>query len=185
MTSVPAHILNATRAAVLRPARFLELIFDDGPLRLWSGTGVIQADGKTWYGTGALGAIDGIGDSTELEASGLRCQLSAAIPGIRSMLVERASRVRRRPAALYFGVLDVNFRVIGALLLERQGYMDTAKMIEGDQPVAEIMVEDRTRDLWQPRTRYYTDADQQDEYPGDRIFEMVASLQNSNFKWGD
>ncbi len=90
--TIPPHILAATRGAVLRDARFLELIFDDGPLRLWSGTGVVQADGKTWYGTGALGAIDGIGDSTELQASGLRCQLSAVIPGIRDMTMAQAKR---------------------------------------------------------------------------------------------
>ena len=182
---IPAHILAATRGAVLRDARFLEMAFDDGALRLWSGTGVIQAEGKPWYGTGALGAIDGIGDSTELQASGLRCQLSAVIPGIRDMAMARAKRVRGRPAALYYGVLDARWQVVGALALERQGLMDTMALIEGSAPVIEIMVEDKARDLWKPRTRYYTDADQQGEWPGDRLFEMVASMQQSDFKWGD
>jgi hypothetical protein len=62
--------------------------------------------------------------------------------------------------------------------------MDTMAIVEGRDARITLTAEGELGDLDRPRVRRYTNEDQQAEFPGDRGFEYVPSVQELNFKWG-
>ena len=86
------------------PVMLVELDFLSGFVRVHSAVGNITFEGNTYVGTGQLGTISTIEESTELQAYGLRLQLT----GIPNTLISTAltEHYQGRAARIWAGAMD-------------------------------------------------------------------------------
>lgn len=174
---------NAVTGPVIRPALLAEFDFSDGVSRVWSGIGTLNWDSKSWLGVGTLGSVEDVEETTELRAVGVRFKLSGIPSGLLGSVTTTA--VSGRKAKLWLAFLTDSMTMIDSPVLLLSGKMDTVDITDGGDTLSfELAVENNLRDLQRPRTRRYTDADQQKEFAGDKGFEFVSELQRKEFKWG-
>jgi hypothetical protein len=175
--------LAETEKEVVRPFLLAELDFVSGAKRLWSGVGNFIWNGFTWEGTGDLGRVSSIEETMELRAAGMALQLAGVDADDLTEVI--AEPIQGRRARVYFGFRDINYQLVSNPVVIFDGRMDTVEIIDGG-PSATItmMVESRLRDLERARVRRYTQAEQQNRFPGDKGLEYVPSLQEIDIPWG-
>lgn len=182
MTAAAADALEAVRQA---PRFLVQIDFDSGPLRLWSGVGPLSALGETWTGVGRLGSIGPVREGRDPTARGIVMELTIVptpeVPDAPDAVlnIAEAEDYQGRPATVYQAMLDPD---TGALIEDPfarfRGYLDT--MDESEEPgraTIRIRAENRLIDLERPRLAHYTPEDQKARYPGDTFFDEVAGLQ--------
>jgi hypothetical protein len=180
--SLPTGFAALTEGDVFRPVFLVELAWPSGTVNAWNGYGSISWDSKTWVGTGHLGAISDIGESSDLAANGLTLQLS----GIPSSLITEAMAddSQGQPAKIWLGCLakDGTFAADPYLIFD--GVIDVCTL-QDDGPTATIQVKIE-KELIDRRlnNRRYTHEDQQIDYAGDLFFEFVAGLADKEITWG-
>lgn len=174
--------IAAGQGDVVRPFLVVELDYPDGPVRTTSLQQTIALDGHTYYGMGVMGQVGDVQEGSESKSFGLVVSVSG-VPGDFSAYLQ-AQDVQGRRAVIRLGFLDGGNQVVGELITVFVGVMDTQDLKVGDTTSIEVAIESLLIDWERARVRYYTDADQQAEYPGDRGFEYVSSLQNLTLKWG-
>ena len=82
------------------------------------------------------------------------------------------------------------FDASGALIADPvqvfSGRVDVMQITDaGETADIKLTAENRLVDFERPQeTRYYTDQDQQREYPGDKGFEFVTAIQEAVIVWG-
>ena len=188
---------------VIYPFFAIELLFDDSPLRLWTGQGTLTFDGQEWTGTGVLLTVSNIEETAEISARGATLTLSGVNSEIISLALQEP--YQGRVCNIYFGMFargnllqeSGDFLLLESgekILLENRetgltsifsGYMDQLNIEEGpDTSTVEMRVENRLIDLERQRTRRYTNADQKNRFPGDRGLEFVESIQDRKLVWG-
>lgn len=183
-----AAMLAAIAAGTVRPAIFYEGEFVDGAeapsfLRFWTGVGSITWDGYTWTGGGNLLGISALEETTDLKAVGFSVTLS----GMPSSLISLAlGNVRQgKPGKLWLALFDASWAMIADPYPLKRGRFDIAPIEDnGETCTISANYEDRLIDLERPRDRRYTHEDQQLDYPGDKGFEYVPSLQDMDIPWG-
>lgn len=163
---------------------FAEMIFDGGPLRLWSGIGDKLLNGNVYSGVGDLGKVDRIEENAgDVRAAGIALSLSG-IPSsmIAAVLLEN---FQGRPINLWLGLFDPGWNLIGNAI-KLNGYkLDYPTIDEGGETCTiTAFAESILTDLERPRVRRYTDEDQRNLYPNDTGLSQVASLQNKEITWG-
>ena len=171
-------------APQLAPVLFVELDFESGFVRMWSGVGPIDWNGRTWTGGGELLEISQIDETRSIEATSAAITLS----GVPSTLVSiaYADFSQGRPARIWLGVLNVT---TGAVLADPvqifAGRMDTISDADsGDTATINVSVESNLADLDRIRARYFTDQDQQRIFSGDRSLRYIPSMQDRPVTWG-
>ena len=172
-----------TQSDLARPILLAAFDFASGTTRAWSGIGTLAWGGVDWTGIGTFGEVSAIEETMELRATGAAFRLS----GVPSALVATAiaEPIQARAARLWLGFLTADLVLIEAPALLFDGRMDTIEITDGGEAaVITLFAENRLRDLERPRTRRYTDQDQQAEFPGDRGFEFVPALQGVTINWG-
>lgn len=181
--NLTAGTLAELAKSTVKPVIFVEAEFVSGIINVWSGVGQISWDGKSWTGLGRFGGVSAVPESTEVEAQGIVLSLS----GIPSDLISKALNDVRpnKPVKIWFGFLNASDAVIADPYLSFSGTMDTPEIDEGGETsTIRIHAESRLVDFNRPRERRWTHEDQQIDYPGDKGFEYVASLQDWNGVWG-
>ena len=176
-------VITEITAVRLRPVLFVEIEFDTGTTRVWSGVGDKSWDGKTWTGVGTLGQISPIRESSQIQAVGLKLSLS----GIPSSMVNNVLDETRqgKPAKIWLGFLDESENIIVDPYRSFSGRVDTATIVEGgDTSTATITVENLLIDLTRPRGGRHTMESQNAIFAGDKGFDYVASLQEKDLQWG-
>lgn len=172
---------NALNDAVVHPFFAIELIFDSGPLRLWTGVGEATIDGNTYTGTGNLLSVSSIEETTELAVRGATITLSGIPSEVISLALQTA--YQGRVCNIYFGMVDGNS--YSNLTQIFSGYMDEMNISEDAETSSiELKVENKLIDLERSRTRRYTSAYQKSVYPGDLGFDFVEDLQDKKVVWG-
>jgi len=172
---------NALDDDVVYPFFAVELIFDSGPLRLWTGVGEATIDGDTYVGTGNLLNISSIEETTELAVRGATITLSGVPSEVISLALQSA--YQGRVCNIYFGMVDGN--TYSNLTQIFSGYMDEMNIEEtSETSTIELKVENKLIDLERARTRRYTSAYQKSVYPGDLGLDFVESLQDKKVVWG-
>ncbi|MDV2503076.1 MAG: hypothetical protein RX318_03905 [bacterium] len=175
-------LAELTKASV-RPIVLVEITFASSTVRLWTGIGDLIWNSLTWQGVGHFGTISPIEETSDIRAAGLTLKLS----GIPSSLISSAlADVRRGKAVkVYLGFLSEAGAVIVDPYLAFSGRADVASIEEGgDTASISIQAESRLIDLERPRERRYDDEDQKIDYPDDKGFEFVPSLQDKSVVWG-
>ena len=181
LTSAVAAAANAT---VVRPRIFYEGEFASGTLNLWSGVGPTDWDGKTWTGAGQMLGIGMIGETSELRAVGFEVSLSGEAT---AMLSANLGQARQGlPGIVWLGFIDDDGALIADPFKCFEGRFDVPDIVdEGGRAAISARYESRLIDLARVRIRRYTNEDQQIDYPNDKGFEYVPSLQDAQIAWGN
>jgi len=200
---ISTAIQNNLEDDVVYPFFALELEFDSGPLRLWTGVGTLVFEGVSYTGTGNLLDVSSIEETTEIAVRGATITLSGMPSEVISLALQ--SPYQGRVCKIYFGMFskgslqkeDGAYILLedgGKIQLELQetgltqifsGYMDEMNIDEGpDYGTIELKVENKLIDLERARTRRYTSEYQKSVYPGDLGLDFVESLQDKKVVWG-
>jgi len=200
---ISTAIQNNLEDDVVYPFFAIELEFDSGPLRLWTGVGTLVFEGVSYTGTGNLLDVSSIEETTEIAVRGATITLSGMPSEVISLALQ--SPYQGRVCKIYFGMFskgslqkeDGAYILLedgGKIQLELQetgltqifsGYMDEMNIDEGpDYGTIELKVENKLIDLERARTRRYTSEYQKSVYPGDLGLDFVESLQDKKVVWG-
>lgn len=153
----------------------VELMFDSGALRIWSGIGDKSIGGQTYTGTGSLLSVGGIEESDDLSAPGA----SISLNGVDSSLVSLAIQepYQNRDCRILLGSGDDFFEIFS-------GFMDVMTIEDsGETCIINLTVESRLIILDRKVPLRYTQETQNSLYPGDTFFSTVASLQDKKVDW--
>jgi len=206
--NISTALEEASAKTVVFPIIFVEAEFDSGTTRMWSGVGDLVWDSKTWTGGGSLLNVSSIEETTEFKAIGTRVSLS----GIPSELLSIALQedYQGRTLRVYLGAFEVDYAFLtqenGSYILKEDsdfisvftdqdivaepivifsGRMDIMTIGEaGNTSSIEVTVENRLIDFERTRERRYTSEDQKIDYPSDKGFEFVSSIQDTEIVWG-
>ena len=183
--TIPSSLLAKLDDAEIEPFYAVDLDFDSGNLRLWTGYGDKTVGGQTYTGSGNLMLIDGLEEASDLSAKGTTLTLS----GIPSTIVTYAltEEYQGRLCTIYWGVSGVN-DVVEAF----SGYMDKMTIEDGGETsTIQLVVESRLIALGRPNERRYTDQSHastivSESYASatDTFFKWVQPLQDKSIPWG-
>jgi hypothetical protein len=179
---IPAQLLGNLSDNVVHPFFAIELNFDSGPLRLWTGVGTLTYEGQDYVGTGTLLAISSIEETSEIAVRGATLTLS----GVPSEVISLAltSPYQGRVCNIYFGAKDKTLNTV-SLTSVFSGYMDQMNISEGqDTSTIELQVENKLIDLERARVARFTSSYQKSVYPQDLGLDFVESLQDKDIVWG-
>lgn len=181
---VTASLQSAVDAAGVYPLLLVDMAFDSGNLRLWSGYGNLVWNGDTWTGSQDLGSIGDVENSAKLSATGLNLALSGVDQTIISQILNE--NPRGRSVQVYFGAINSSdFSVVSDPLLLFSGFMDVPTIEETGQTCRIVIsCENELIDMEKSSGLTYTDGCQKNLYPGDKGLEFVAPLANKPIIWG-
>ncbi|MEH6478335.1 MAG: hypothetical protein V7727_21770 [Sneathiella sp.] len=166
-----------------RPIYFLEGEFDDGPLRLCTGMGRFQWDGKEWLGSSDLLGISNIPDHVAMASH----KMTISLNGLRLENIGLAldQVTQGSPVRIWSGYLDADFAIIPDPYLAFVGQMNEPIIEEpGDTVNLSITVDGVSAELLDVKERRRTHEDQQIKFPGDKGLEYVIELQENETPWG-
>lgn len=182
MRTLTPAMVAALEHPVKHPVAFVESHFISDVLRLWSGTGVIFWNGHEWLGTGRLGEISEIEETTSIEAPGIKVQLR----GIKKEDVAVAlTEVKQgNPVEVWMGFRAHDDSLIADPASVYYGGMDVPIINEeGDTVSIAISVESRMTVLNQKKQRRRTHEDQQIRFPQDEGLAYVTGIQGAQIVW--
>ena len=176
--SIPAAILSALTQPEVYPFYAVEMLFDSGAIRLWTGYADRTINGQTYIGSGNLLSISGIDEVNDLSAKSATISLNGILSSIVSLALSEP--YQRRQCRILWGVTNVDdyVEVFG-------GYMNTMAIEDsGETSNITLTVESKLIELNRPRVRRYTHESQKSRYPTDTFFSYVADLQDKDIVWG-
>lgn len=180
--TVPAALLTALDGDELEVFYAVDLAFDSGNVRLWTGYGDKTINSNTYSGTGDLLTIDGLEEVSDLSSRGTTLTLN----GLDTTIVTYAltEDYQGRLVTIYWGVGSNTVEVFS-------GYMDKMTIQDaGDSATISLTVESRLIVLERPNVRRYT----RESHAGvrtakglsgsDTFFDWVTNLQDKQVVWG-
>jgi hypothetical protein len=183
---LPTALSDAIDEPVVRPALAVRIETPD-PVYVWTGAGIVtfdDADGNSrdWLGTGGLGSIDTIGESTDGSATGIKVALYDIPAEFRADIADQA--VRGVTFEVYVFALNETYQEIVATKLIWKGRLDDYKITDGGATISvEVSGESRAIDQRRPSIKRFTDEYQERKHPGDRFFEMVSQMTEISILW--
>lgn len=159
--------------------------FDSGDTLLWNGIGDLDWSGDTYSGSGDLGRISEIVETTQLRAAGITCELSGVPSALNSIALTEFPR--GRPLTIRVGAFDLSTRaIIADPFPVFVGRMDVLSIRKGpEESTITISAENELVVLERASERRYTTADQAIDYPGDTFFKFVPTLNDGReVTWG-
>lgn len=177
--SLAAGFASALQGSAIQPIILVELKFDSGAVRLWSGIGNITYGGFSYIGAGTLLAISSMEDTADIAAKGITISLSGINP--QALSIALTEKYQNRTANIYFslsGMVSDAVQVFSGLI-DQMSINDT-----GETLTISVSIESRLIDLERPRIWRYTSEDQKRVYPADKGFDFVNDLQNKQIIWG-
>ena len=170
-------------SASLRPFFAVNLDFSGGAFATWTGYGDITFDSTTFIGTGELLNIDGLRESSAVQADGVTIVLN----GLDSALVSAAitENYQGRKATIYVGTISDAGSVTSDPYKVFIGRMDTMSIHDdGERATIAMACENRLIELNRNKVRRFTNEDQKSEFANDVGMEFVSSLQEKAIRWG-
>lgn len=184
MRDITSGFETEIEASQLAPIAMLQLEFDSGTIRMWSGIGDLTYDSNIFYGVGNLLAIESAEETNELKATSGRFRLSGVDSSMLSLSL--LENYQGRPASYWFGVLDTVTRaLIPDPYLVFKGKMDILEISDnGETSEVTLSAESDLIDLRVVRERKYTNEDQKSMFPTDEGLSFVANIQDISINWG-
>jgi len=182
MTRSTAAVTAEVTAQTLEPAVAVELFFDSGTIRLWSGHESRSYGGNTFLGAGNLLSVSLANESIDIAAK----SVSVGLNGINSSIVSLAlsEDFRDRTLKIWLWFLDSGSIVADPYNLFT-GYMNTINIQDsGETCTIAVTAESRLVDLQRPRLRRYTSEDQKISFPNDLGLDFVTNIQEAQVNWG-
>lgn len=190
MSLFPATIRAHLEGVTVRMSYMVMLDFRSGPMRVWTGFGVLHTGGHDWSGLGEIGQIDGLEQAINGEAPQTNLILSGVEPEIVRIARDQfatEARSRSVQVSLQFhnDTDDRPLRTYDQPYPIWQGQMRTAQFEAQADGLRRITI--GCESLFSLRSRpnwaMYTDKDQRQRFPGDRGFEFVNSLIHKVVTW--
>ena len=180
-----AAVITETKASAPKLLAFVELDFPSGFVRMNSTDRTLSFDpgggAQDFLGAGRLGSISTIGETTRIQASGLRLSRSG-IPG--AVISAAFERAQGRPGKVWVGVLDSSYQLIVDPALVFSGLIDSTRIILGETGTVTINLENRLIAWERPKVRRFTNEDQQQRFAGDKFLEFVNQTVDKELLWG-
>jgi hypothetical protein len=178
MRTIPAGILTALGQDVVEPWYAVNLDFDGGPLRLWTGYGSRTIEGRTYLGVGTIMSISGLEEVADLSARQVTVEFNGIDGGVVALALQEP--YQRRRARILFGVAGQSDAIeIWA------GQINTISTLhDGQRAQVTVTLESRLVELERAKTRLYTDESHQAYAPGDSFFSYVSGLVDREIIWG-
>jgi hypothetical protein len=103
--TVPAALLTALAQKEVQPFYGVEMLFDGGAVRLWTGYGNRTINGETYTGAGSLLNIEGLAEVADLSAKAITISLSGVPAELVSLSLQEP--YQRRRCKVFFGAVEV------------------------------------------------------------------------------
>ena len=187
--TVPAALLTALDGDEIEVFYAVDLAFDSGNIRLWTGYGDKTISSQTYTGSGNLLTIDGLEEVSDLSARGTTLTLN----GLDSTIVSYAltEEYQGRLVTIYWGVGSNTVEVF-------RGYMDKMTIQDaGETSTISLTVESRLIALERANVRRYTreshsavrlrkwlDDGNSGTPAADTFFDWTTQLQDKQIVWG-
>lgn len=176
---------TAVQAPSISPIGLVEMQFGSGTVRFWTGRGPLVVDGETYTGTGTLGKISSIEETTELKAVSVDLELSGVPANV--LTIANGEDWQGRDVIIKYAALQQSgnrLTLVDDPFQIFKGVMDRMTLVDGRESVVTISAESKQIDLERRSPRRYTSEDQRAEFPEDAGCDAVASLQNKEVIWG-
>lgn len=176
--TVPSSILTALSQSNVEVFYAVEILFDSGPFRVWTGYGTRTIDGESYIGAGELLAISGMEEVADLSAKSITLTLSGAVTDLVSLALQEP--YQRRVCRVLFGVVgSTDFVQVFSGSLNQMTIEDSA-----DTASISVLVDSKLVELDKASNRRYTAESQRSRYSTDSFFDYVAALQDTQVAWG-
>lgn len=176
--TVPSALLTALGQSQIEPYYAVEMLFDSGAVRLWTGYGERTVESNTYTGAGSLINIEGLAEVADLSAKSITVTLS----GISSTILSAALQepYQRRKCRVYFGEASVS-DVVEVF----SGQLNTMQIEDsGETSTISVLVDSKLVELERAINRRYTSESQKSRYTGDTFFDYVSAIQDAEIVWG-
>lgn len=175
MRDISSALVGSFNSDSLELFLAVELMFDSGPLRIWSGIENKTIEGNIYTGTGSLLGVSGIEEADNLSAPGAVVTLNGVDTGIVSLALQEP--YQNRVCRILLGSGNDFFEIFS-------GFMDVMTIEDsGDTCNISLSVESRLLLLDRIVPLRYTQETQNNRYPGDTFFSFVAKLQDKKVEW--
>ena len=176
-------MITALGAATIRPALFVEATFTNETIHVWNGLGSITWNGKTWMGVGSLGSVSSIEEGSAVEAKGVSITMSGLDPVLLTDVLEQYQV--GLPVSVWLGLFDDIGALIPDPILSFAGRMDQPTLtVDGKTASISINCESKLLDMNVACEFFYTNEQQQLDYPLDKGLSFVSSIQEVQIYWG-
>lgn len=173
---------ESKKSSGAKPFLLAKLEFDSGDFRVWSGRGDLSFNSEIYTGVGDLGKISEVEEGVDQRAFGISLEISG-VPSANISLA-LSEELQNRKAQVWLGFFDSNYALITSPVLLFRGRMDTMDIKLGKTATIVVTAESRLIDWGRARIRRYTDADQQERFPGDKGFQFVSDTTEKQIVWG-
>lgn len=176
--TVPSSLLTALSQSSVSPYYAVEMLFDSGPVRFWTGYGNRTIEGNTYLGAGSLLAVSGLEEVSDLSAKSATVSLSGVPSEIVSLALQEP--YQNRACRILFGEQSVSDVVEMFSGLMNQMPIEDSQ----DGSVISLTVESRYVMLKRANVRRFNHESHISRYPTDTFFSYVADLQDRQVVWG-
>lgn len=182
MKTYGTNTQNALASDAAGIAVFIQLDFASGTQRYWTGAYDISWNSQTWTGAGGLCEVGEIRETEQLVSTTVPLRLHGTSSALVSLLL--SERVRGRSCTLWFAALDASENVMDTPPVEFAGKLDEpAVRLDAEEGYVQVNVVSKAADWAKPKERRYNDQDQQNEYPGDTIFDGIHNTAEMQIVW--
>ncbi len=163
-----------SEATEYAPFAMVRLDLPSGTVRFFTGIGELSWNSQTWTGAGDLGVIGPIESGTDLKAGSVQVGLTGLDATIKADALNELTR--GADVYIYFGFFNVSTQaIIVDPWLAYFGKIDGAAVSEDADGVSVVVdVIDGVGARLRRTEHRRTDANQQDIFAGDEVFEYVA-----------
>ena len=177
-----AEFQAAIQEGHVKAVVFVQLDFSSGIARLCNAGVSVRWNGFVWYGAGQMISIGQVSETDTIEARTLDIQLSGISPEL--LAAAQNTYYQGRPVDVWLAPLDDNNRPLtNAPYQFFSGRMDYVS-VEQSGALLTLHCNNWFEDWQRPRTRRYTNADQQAKYPGDKFCEFAEVVAEAQLVWG-
>lgn len=180
--TVPAALLTALAQPEVQPFYAVELLFDSGAVRLWTGYGDRTVGGQTYVGAGTLLNIEGLSEVADLSAKAITISLS----GIAGELVSLALQepYQRRRCKVFFGAVNV-----ADVVEVFSGQVNTMPIEDsGETSIIATTIDSKLVETEKASNLRYTSEIQKSrnngQFAADTFFDYVSAIQDADIIWG-
>jgi hypothetical protein len=176
--TVPAAFATAILEPHVEAYHAVELLFDAGAVRIWTGVGNRTINGQTYTGASTIMKVSTVEETVDLSAKTAEVVLS----GLDSTIIALAlgEPYQGRVAKIYVGISSIS-EVVELF----SGTMNVMEIYDdGETATITLSIDSKLIELEKTPAQRYTQESQDTLYPGDTFFSYVASLADAQIQFG-
>ncbi len=179
--NLSANLKSASQSRYLNMLIFVKLELDSGTIYLHNGIGTYTFDSNAYLGVGDFGSIDTIEEGAGLSPYSLTLMLS----GLDSDLLDEVQNQNYylRPVTVYVGALNEDMSLSATPDELFAGFMDSADVSLGEENAIRLKCESDLSIFDQSNNSRFSDADLQNEYPGDLFLQYAEDMIDATIIW--